>query len=158
MATFNSSIYNSMIGTAGASMNVGTNLNRDIQGQQRNALIGYTTLGTEVTGNTLALMYLPKGAKLLPQDSNYTITATLGTGVTVRVGDSATANRWSGTIDVSAGGFFPFTNTLGSELEPVAVTADYPTLTTNLVQLTFVAITSITAGKRIFILVSYILP
>lgn len=158
MATFNSSVYNSMIGAAGASMNVGTLLNRDIQGIPRNALIGYTTTGAEVTGNTIALMYLPKGAKLIPQDSNLTITATLGTSVTVRFGDSATVNRWSGTIDISAGGFFGFTNPLGAELEPVAVTADYPTLTTNLVQLTFVNIGAITAAKRIFILITYILP
>ena len=67
-------------------------------------------------------VFVAPGAKVIDCDSAICATATVGTGVTVRIGDQTTANRFSGTIDISAGGYFPFTNTLGSEFPtPVAV-------------------------------------
>lgn len=160
MATRNSALYTSQIGSAGSSLNAGTLLERDVQGKERVALVSITALGTEVTNDLYRLLKLPPGAKLLPTKCSYMITATLGTGVTVRIGDQTTANRWSGTIDVSAGGYFPFTNTLGTELVPVAIVGPDTTgaSTDDIVTLKFVAITSITAGKVIGIVIAYLLP
>jgi hypothetical protein len=157
MATRNSTIYQSQIGTGGQSLNVGTSLERDVAGKERVAIVSYTALGTEVTNDLVNLVKLPPGAKLLPQKSSYLTTATVGTGVTVRIGDQTTANRWSGTIDISAGGYFPFTNTLGTELAPVAVVGTTASAD-DVVTLKFVAITAITAGKVITAIITYVLP
>lgn len=160
MATRNSTTYASQIGTAGQSQNVGFLLERDVAGKQRVAIVAITALGTEVTNDLYNLLKLPPGAKLLPGDCYYLTTATVGTGVTVRIGDQTTANRWSGTIDISAGGYFPFTNTLGTELNPVAIVGPNAAgvSTDDIVTLKFVAITAITAGKVIGIIISYVLP
>lgn len=152
MATFKSDIYSGQFPTAG-SANTGFKIERDVGGKTRYALCSYTTVGTEVTSDTVQLVSLPVGCKVCYWDGIIRATASLGTGVTVRIGDGTTANRWAGTIDISAGGPFLWTATAGTEiLAPVALTA------ATVVTLTFVAITSITAGKVIFVAVPYIEP
>jgi hypothetical protein len=157
MATFNSAVYTSQVGSAGKSLNAGTLLSRDVQGKERVAIVSYTALGTEVTNDLVNLLKLPIGSKVLPQKCSYLATATVGTGVTVRIGDQTTANRFSGTIDISAGGFFPATNTLGTELAPVAVVGT-AAAADDVVTLKFMAIGAITAGKVITVLITYVLP
>jgi hypothetical protein len=150
----NSTVYTSQIGAGGQSLNVGTLPDRDTQGKQRYAIVTVTALGTEVTGDSYRLLKLPAGCKVLAVDCSIIADATVGTGVTVRIGDQTTVNRWAGTIDISAGGYFAFTATLGTEVVvPVAIAGG----TDDIVTLTFVAITSITAAKRITILMSYLL-
>ena len=160
MATFTTALYNSQIGAAGQSANVGFSLERDSQGKKRTAIISYTALGTEATNDLVKLVQLPIGAKVLATSSQILTDATVGTAVTVRVGDQTTANRWAGTIDISAGGFFPFTNTLGAELTPVAVVgaSTNPATADNVATLKFVAVTAITAGKVINVFLTYVLP
>jgi hypothetical protein len=162
MATYNSAVYTSQVGSAGKSLNAGTLLERDVQGKQRQAIVSYTALGTEATGDKVNLLKLPAGAKVIAVDCSIAATSSVGTGVTVRVGDQTTANRWAGTIDISAGGVFAFTATLGTEVvTPVAIvgpTAAGAAGTDDVVTLTFVAITSITAAKVITCLISYVLP
>ena len=146
MATFISALFTAQTGTPGQSLNVNLPQYRDEESKTRIVPVSYTTLGTEVTGNTIALLRVPLNCKVLAAFGNLQITATLGTGVTVRVGDSSAANRYAGTIDVSAGGPFLFTATAGGDtVTPTAVTTE----ATRDILLTFVAISAITAGKII---------
>lgn len=161
--TYNAPLFTSQAnsGGAGQSADVGFLLSRDVEGKGRLALCLYTALGTEVTNDLVQLIQLPPGAKLIATKSQIIADTTVGTGVTVRVGDQTTTNRFAGTIDISAGGFFPFTNTLGTDVVvPVAVVgvSTNPTTADNIVTLKFVAITAITAGKKIAVLVEYLLP
>lgn len=163
MATFNSAVFTSQSnsGGAGASADVGFLLSRDVEGKGRLAIVSYTALGSEVTNDLVQLIQLPPGAKLIPSKSQIEATATVGTGVTVRVGDQTTANRFAGTIDISAGGHFPYTNTLGTDvIVPVAVVgvSTNPMTADNIVTLKFVAVTAITAGKIITNFIEYVLP
>ena len=156
--------YKAQTGTsAGASSNVGIPLAQDHEGKVRMAVFKYTALGTEITGDSVYLGKLPVGAKVLRANGQIEATATVGTGVTVRVGDQTTANRWAGTIDISAGGLFAFTATDGTEIvEPTAIVG--PTVfgtvaaTDDTVVLTFVAISAITAAKVIIVRVPYLMP
>lgn len=155
MATYNSSLYTQQIGTGGQSLNVNLPQYRDGGGKPRVIVVSYTALGSEVTGETVALCQLPLNAKVLASKGNIQATATVGTGVTVRVGDSSAANRYAGTIDISAGGPFLFTATVGTDtVTPTAIT----TAATQIVLLTFVAITAITAGKIITVTIEYVTP
>lgn len=155
MATFNSALYTAQTGTPGQSLNVSLPQYRDGEGKPRLVVVSYTALGTEVTGNTVALCIIPINAKVVSMKSNLCATATVGTGVTVRVGDSSAANRYAGTIDISAGGPFLFSATVGTDLvTPTPVTTE----ATRIVLLTFVAISAITAGKIITINLEYLTP
>ncbi len=155
MATYNSALYTQQTGTPGQSLNVNLPQYRDGEGKPRVVVVGYTALGTEVTGETVALCEIPINAKVLASKSNIQATATVGTGVTVRVGDSSAANRYAGTIDISAGGPFLFSATAGTDIvTPTAVTTE----ATRTVLLTFVAISAITAGKIITVTVEYLTP
>lgn len=155
MATYNSTLYTQQTGTPGQSLNVSLPQYRDGGGKPRIIVASYTALGTEVTGETVALCQIPLNAKVLPSKGNIQATATVGTGVTVRVGDSSAANRYAGTIDISAGGPFAFTATAGTDVvTPTAVTTE----ATRDVLLTFVAISAITAGKVISVTIEYLTP
>lgn len=163
MATFNSAAFTSQSnsGGLGQSADVGFLLSRDIEGKARIANVQYTALGTEVTNDLVQLLQLPPGAKLLANKSSIEATATVGTGVTVRVGDQTTTNRFAGTIDISAGGHFAYTTTLGTDfITPVAVVgvSTSPATADNIVTMKFVAISAITAGKIIANFIEYVLP
>lgn len=155
MPTFNSALYTQQIGSAGQSLNVNLPQYRDGEGKPRVLVISYTALGTEVTADTVNLCILPVNAKVLASKGNIQATATVGTAVTVRVGDSTAANRYAGTIDISAGGPFLFTATAGVDtVTPTAITTE----ASRIVVLTFVAITAITAGKIITVNLEYLTP
>jgi hypothetical protein len=146
MATYNSALFTAETGTPGQSLNVSLPGYRDSECKTRVIPVSYTALGTEITGETVALCRLPLNAKVIAAFGNIQATATVGTGVTVRVGDSSAANRYAGTIDISAGGPFLFTATAGVDtVTPLAITTE----ATRDVLLTFVAISAITAGKII---------
>lgn len=152
MATYKSDIYSGQFPTA-ASANIGFKLERDVGGKVRYALCSYTTTGSEAANDTVQLVSLPVGSKVTYWDGIIRATASVATVATVRIGDGTTANRWADTINISAGGAFAWTAAAGTEIiAPVALTA------ATVVTLTFVAITSITAGKVIFVVVPYIEP
>lgn len=155
MATYDSALYTQQNGTPGQSLNVNLPQYRDGGGKPRIIVVSYTALGTEVTGETINLCILPINAKVLASKCNIQATATVGTGVTVRVGDSTAANRYAGTIDISAGGPFAFTATAGVDtVTPTAITTE----ASRIVLFTFVAISAITAGKIITTTIEYETP
>lgn len=155
MATYNSALYTQQTGTPGQSLNVSLPQYRDGEGKPRKVCVSYTALGTEVTGETVALCEIPINAKVVASSGKIMATATVGTGVTVRVGDTSDALRYAGTIDISAGGPFLFTATTGTDMvTPTAVTTE----ATRVVILKFVAITAITAGKIITVFIEYLTP
>lgn len=155
MAQFDSTLFTSQNGTPGQSLNVSLPQYRDGEAKPRCIPVSYTALGTEATGDTIRLCIVPINSKVLARKSSIQTTATVGTGVTVRLGDSSDAARYMGTVDISAGGAFATTATAGTDcVVPTAVTTE----ATRIVLLTFVAISAITAGKIITVFVEFNTP
>lgn len=153
MATFDSALLTKQLGSAGQSLNVNLPQYRDADGKPRITSVSYTCLGTEATGDLVRLCEVPLNSKVLACKSNIQATATVGTGVTVRVGDSSDALRYAGTIDISAGGTFAFTATVGTDMvTPTAITTE----ATRIIVLKFVAVSAITAGKIITVNLEYL--
>lgn len=155
MAQFDTPLFTQENGTPGQSLNVSLPQYRDGEAKPRVQTISYTCLGTEVTADTVRLCIVPLNCKVLARKSAIQTTATVGTGVTVRLGDSSDAARYMGTVDISAGGAFLTTATAGTDIVvPTAVTTE----ATRVILLTFVAISAITAGKIITVYLEYSTP
>jgi hypothetical protein len=155
MAQFDSTLFTAQNGTPGQSLNVSLPQQRDAQGKARCLPISYTCLGTEATGDTIRLAIVPLNSKVLARKSSIQTTATVGTGVTVRLGDSSDAARYMGTVDISAGGAFATTATAGTDcVTPTPITTE----ATRTILLTFVAISAITAGKVITVFLDVLTP
>jgi len=169
MATFTGYPYSSQQGAAGSSLNVNVPLERDAMAKERIIPFRYVSVGTEATADKVTLAVLPPGSKVIAAKSlivcgsAINTVGAVGTGVTVRFGDQTTANRWAGTIDISAGGVFLFTATTGTEIiTPVAIVGptSFGTVaaTDDTLTMTFVAITTLAAGKYISGFVTVLLP
>jgi hypothetical protein len=155
MATFTTPTYVAQNGAAGKSLNVGTLLERDVAGKERVLISSYTSTGAEATNDLIQFGLLPIGAKVIPGSSYWiTTVGSIGTTVTVSLGDQTTAARWSTTQALAGGGFFALSAALGSELVPVAVTGTGD----NVITAKLTTISSFTAAKVVTLVLKYILP
>lgn len=153
--TTNSALYTAQTGTPGQSLNVSLPQQRDAQSKTRVIAVPYTALGTEATGDLVNLCIVSLNSKVLTAHGKIMATASLGTNVTVRIGDSSDALRYAGTIDISAGGPFLLTATAGTDMvTPTAITTE----ATRTIVLKFVAITTLAAGQVVTVLLTVQTP
>lgn len=159
MANFSTSLYSAQIGAAGSSANALATFPRarDAFGKERIVQITYTMAGTEVTNDTINLTKLKQGDRVLAARSSYACEA-LGTAVTVKIGDASNSNRYSGTLTFTsiAAGFF--SSAAGTDLyvPTDVVTIPTPPADQSVVLLTFVGVTTPTAGKKFIIFLSVV--
>jgi len=120
-------------------------------GQDRSIYVQYTLLGTEGNGDTLALAYLPKGARLKRNTSCVELLDP-GTTLTMDVGTLANPDNFADGMVLSAGGAIGFGSTVTTDatsLVPVVLTDN------TLIQATFVTTGTLTAGVILYFTLSW---
>jgi len=112
------------------------------KGKVRRLFFTYTTDGSEAAGDTIELVKVPAPCRLM---GGLLVSEGVGTGVTVNVGDGSTANKFNtgGALDISAAGSDAFGNSIADAFGEV--NSSEFTLT-----LTVAAVTSVTAGKKLY--------
>lgn len=93
MASANSTLYASQIGSAGGSPSKGYPLAKSAAGKLRIAEIETTAGALGATGDTFNLVRLKPGARVLPQYSRI-LCENPGTTLTVTIGDAGDADRY----------------------------------------------------------------
>jgi hypothetical protein len=100
MATWNTPLYTSQIPAAGASEAVNYPLAKIARGKLRIVRAVYTLVNTEAANDLIQLTMLQPGDRVLPEYSKI-VSENPGTTLTLQIGDSVTANRYSGTLTLS---------------------------------------------------------
>jgi hypothetical protein len=164
MATLNTTIYLGQLGTGAGSINSlsGFPHASQTEGKQRTILVPYTMTGLEATADKLNIFIVKEpGDRLNCAHSKVTGEA-LGSAVTYSIGDNTNSTRFSGTItgtavhDVflsSAPGTdcytptpFSLTSSVGYGAAPQSQLA---------VVLTFIGVTTPTAGKKLLFTLAF---
>lgn len=119
MAIWTTPLYTSSIPGAGVSEAVNYPLAKNLQGKLRIAQALYTISAgaTEAANDLIYLCLLKIGARVIPSFCTL-VFENPGTTLTLEIGDSVTANRYSGTLTLS--------NTVGSlDFDTAPVTGTY---------------------------------
>ena len=164
MATFNTTLYTAQASSPGASANAQANfpLAKNAYGKLRIVQVPYALAGTEAANDLIKLTLLKAGARVIAGLSRV-ICQDPGTSLTLRVGDATDALRYAGTIDISAGGDFPFSTTAGTDLYVPTDIASTQAATTigdsanqTVVQVKVIAVTALTAGAKLLFLLAVV--
>jgi hypothetical protein len=100
MPNFTTDIYTNQVGAAGASSSASYPDAKNVAGKERHAIVPYTVDGAEVTGDTLQIVKLKKGAIVVPHLCRVLSEAAFDID-NMDVGDGVNVNRYADAIDTT---------------------------------------------------------